>query len=65
MIECKTSSTGVGLAVAVADAAQETKDAAHYVTRLEGGSGAVREAIELILKAQNRWDELAAQVITR
>src|SRR5437660_2713904 len=47
----------VGLAVAVADAAQETKDAAHYVSRLEGGTGAVRELIEIILKAQDRWEE--------
>ncbi len=52
----------VGLAVAVADAAQETKDAAHYVTKLEGGAGAVRELIEIILKAQNRWDELVGRV---
>ena len=46
------------LAVAVADAAEETKSHAHYVTRAVGGDGAVRETIELILKAQNRWDEL-------
>jgi len=52
----------VGLAVAVADAAQDTKDAAHYITKLEGGAGGVREVIELILKAQNRWDELVGQV---
>jgi len=54
----------VGLAVAVADAAPDTKDAAHHVTNLAGGAGAVREVIELILKAQNRWDELVAQVAT-
>jgi len=54
----------VGLAVAVADAAEDTKAAAHYVTTLAGGQGAVREMIELILKAQNRWDELVAQVTT-
>ena len=47
-----------GLAVAVADATQDTLDAAHYVTRLPGGFGAVREVCELILKAQGRWDEL-------
>jgi 3-deoxy-D-manno-octulosonate 8-phosphate phosphatase (KDO 8-P phosphatase) len=52
----------VGFAVAVADAASDTKAAAHYVTSLAGGRGAVREIIELILKAQNRWDELVAQV---
>jgi 3-deoxy-D-manno-octulosonate 8-phosphate phosphatase (KDO 8-P phosphatase) len=47
-----------GLAVAVADATPDTRDAAHYVTRLNGGHGAVREVCELILKAQGRWDEL-------
>jgi 3-deoxy-D-manno-octulosonate 8-phosphate phosphatase (KDO 8-P phosphatase) len=52
----------VGLAVAVADAGAETKAAAHYITTLAGGAGAVREVIELILKAQDRWDELVAQV---
>jgi len=46
------------LAVAVADATPDTRDAAHYVTRLPGGRGAVREVCELILKAQGRWDEL-------
>lgn len=55
----------VGLAVAVADAAEDTKAAAHYVTKLIGGKAAVREVIELILKAQGRWDELAEQVVTR
>jgi 3-deoxy-D-manno-octulosonate 8-phosphate phosphatase (KDO 8-P phosphatase) len=47
-----------GFAVAVADAVPETKEAAHYVTDLPGGFGAVREVCELILKAQGRWDEL-------
>lgn len=49
-----------GLAVAVADAVNETQTAAQYVTRAKGGRGAVREVIELILKSQNRWDELVA-----
>lgn len=48
----------VGLAIAVADAARETKEAAHYVTEMNGGEGAVREVCELILKSQNRWPEL-------
>jgi 3-deoxy-D-manno-octulosonate 8-phosphate phosphatase (KDO 8-P phosphatase) len=48
----------VGLSVAVADAVEETKQAAHYVTKLKGGRGAVREVTELILKAQGRWEEL-------
>jgi 3-deoxy-D-manno-octulosonate 8-phosphate phosphatase (KDO 8-P phosphatase) len=47
-----------GLGVAVADASRETREHAHYVTTLAGGYGAVREVIELILKAQNRWSEL-------
>jgi 3-deoxy-D-manno-octulosonate 8-phosphate phosphatase (KDO 8-P phosphatase) len=47
-----------GLAVAVADATPDTRAAAHYITRLPGGFGAVREVCELILKAQGRWDEL-------
>ena len=42
----------VGLAVAVADAAPECRAAAHYVTHLPGGFGAVREVAELILKAR-------------
>jgi len=47
-----------GLGVAVADACAELREAAHYVTTLPGGSGAVRETIELILKAQSRWEDL-------
>ena len=48
----------VALAVAVADAVPETKQAAHYVTGLKGGHGAVREVCDLILKAQGKWDEV-------
>ena len=48
----------VGLGVAVADAATEVRTSAHYVTKLPGGSGAVREAIEFILKAKQRWGDL-------
>lgn len=47
-----------GLGIAVADAAAETLEHAHYVTNAAGGFGAVREVIELILKSQARWDEL-------
>lgn len=50
-----------GLGVAVADAALETREHAHYVTSAAGGFGAVREVIELILRAQGRWDELLAR----
>lgn len=44
-----------GLAIAVPGAVDEVRAAAHYVTRRPGGQGAVREAIELLLKSQNRW----------
>jgi YrbI family 3-deoxy-D-manno-octulosonate 8-phosphate phosphatase len=50
----------VGLAVAVADAVPEVKDAAHLVTVNPGGRGAVREVTDLILKAQDAWEELLA-----
>ena len=39
-------------------AVEETRQAAHYVTELKGGRGAVREVTDLILKAQGRWQEL-------
>lgn len=52
-----------GLAVAVADAADEAKVNAHFVTSAAGGNGAVRETVELILKAQNRWDELVQRYL--
>jgi 3-deoxy-D-manno-octulosonate 8-phosphate phosphatase (KDO 8-P phosphatase) len=48
----------VGLAAAVADAAPEVRAAAHWVTSLPGGRGAVREVCDLLLKAQGRWEEL-------
>ncbi|HEX8284435.1 MAG TPA: HAD hydrolase family protein [Pyrinomonadaceae bacterium] len=46
------------LGVAVADATPDTLAAAHHVTRLPGGAGAVREVCELILKSQGLWDDL-------
>ena len=52
-----------GLAVAVADAVAEVKQVSHLVTARPGGRGAVREVIELILKAQGKWDELMARYI--
>ena len=48
----------VGLAIATANARPEVKHIAHYVTAAKGGQGAVRETIELILKAQGRWQEI-------
>ena len=51
----------VGLAVAVGDAVPEVKQAAHYTTRASGGDGAVREAVELILKSKGIWQEMIDQ----
>ena len=52
------------VAVAVADAVDEAKQYAHYVTAKPGGRGAVREVIELILKAQGKWDEVISRYVT-
>ena len=48
----------VGLALAPANARPEVKRAAHFVTAAAGGSGAVREVIEMLLRAQGRWAEI-------
>ncbi len=47
--------TRAGFAVAVGDAVPEAKAAAHVTTQADGGRGAVREAVELILHAQGKW----------
>jgi 3-deoxy-D-manno-octulosonate 8-phosphate phosphatase (KDO 8-P phosphatase) len=52
-----------GLAVAVADAVVEVKRVAHYITTVPGGEGAVREVVELILKAQGKWKKAIPQAI--
>jgi 3-deoxy-D-manno-octulosonate 8-phosphate phosphatase (KDO 8-P phosphatase) len=46
----------VGLAIAAANARPEVKQEAHWTTHHVGGSGAVRDAVELILDAQGLWD---------
>jgi len=45
----------VGLALAPANAVAEVKRAAHWVARRRGGDGAVREAVEMLLKARRAW----------
>jgi YrbI family 3-deoxy-D-manno-octulosonate 8-phosphate phosphatase len=47
----------VGLAVAVADASIEVRDAAKWVMTARGGRGAVRELVERLLKAKGRWED--------
>lgn len=49
-----------GVAVAVANAIDEAKAMAHYVTRRPGGHGAVREIVHMILKAQGKWNAILA-----
>lgn len=48
----------VGIGIATANAREEVKNAAHCVTSAPGGSGAVREVIEMILKAKGIWPEI-------
>jgi len=48
----------VGYPVAVADAADEVKEIAKYITKKPGGRGAVRETIDMVLKAQNKYNSL-------
>ncbi len=51
----------VGLAAVPADAAEDARASAHWVSTLPGGRGAVREFLELILKAQDRWEPLVGE----
>lgn len=48
----------VGFAVSVPGGVDEAKGVAHYITKKEGGRGAVREICEIILNAQGKWQEV-------
>ena len=48
----------VGLSAAPADATREVRQHVHWVSRFPGGRGAVRELIELMLRAHRRWDDV-------
>jgi 3-deoxy-D-manno-octulosonate 8-phosphate phosphatase (KDO 8-P phosphatase) len=50
-----------GLAIAVANARREVKQEAHYVTAHSGGDGALRDAVEYILKAQGKWKRVVSE----
>jgi 3-deoxy-D-manno-octulosonate 8-phosphate phosphatase (KDO 8-P phosphatase) len=52
-----------GLAIAVKNARAEVKQEAHYVTAHAGGDGALRDAVEFILKAQGRWKRVVEDYI--
>ncbi len=47
-----------GLAIAVPNAREEVKDEAHFITDRDGGQGAARDAVEYILRAQGRLEEV-------
>jgi len=47
-----------GLKVAVADAADDVKKIADYITKKDGGKGAIREIAEMILKSQGKWEKI-------
>ncbi|MBI4850822.1 MAG: HAD hydrolase family protein [Acidobacteria bacterium] len=53
----------VGLAIAVKTSVKELKAVANLVTKRKGGKGAVREAIEFILKAQGNWEKTIAKYL--
>jgi 3-deoxy-D-manno-octulosonate 8-phosphate phosphatase (KDO 8-P phosphatase) len=50
-----------GLSAAPADAVDEVRARVDWVSQAPGGRGAVRELIELVLRAQQRWDEIGQQ----
>jgi 3-deoxy-D-manno-octulosonate 8-phosphate phosphatase (KDO 8-P phosphatase) len=50
----------VGLSAAPADAAPEVRERVDWVSKADGGRGAARELIELVLRAQARWDTVTA-----
>lgn len=52
-----------GFAATVSNGCPEALKVAHYVTKAEGGHGAVREIIELVLKTQDRWNEVVGPYI--
>jgi 3-deoxy-D-manno-octulosonate 8-phosphate phosphatase (KDO 8-P phosphatase) len=52
-----------GFAIAVANARDEVKKEAHYITPHAGGEGALRDATEYILKAQGKWKRVVSEYI--
>jgi 3-deoxy-D-manno-octulosonate 8-phosphate phosphatase (KDO 8-P phosphatase) len=52
-----------GLAVCVAGGAPELAAVSHFITTRRPGHGAAREVVELILKAQGRWEEAVPRAL--
>jgi len=55
--------TRVGLSAAPADAAAEVLSRVQWASTVPGGRGAVRQFIEMILRAQNRWDTVLREYV--
>ena len=55
----------VGLSAAPADAATEVRERVDWVSTAAGGRGAARELVELVLRAQQRWDDVLRQHLPR
>jgi 3-deoxy-D-manno-octulosonate 8-phosphate phosphatase (KDO 8-P phosphatase) len=55
----------VGLSAAPADAAAEVRERVDWVSEEGGGRGAVRELIEMVLRAQRRWDDVLRQYVSQ
>jgi len=55
----------VGLSAAPADAAAEVRERVDWVSAQGGGRGAVRELIEMVLRAQRRWDDVLRQYVSQ
>ena len=53
----------VGLSACPADAVVEVRDRVNYICKSEGGRGAVRELIEMIFKAQDKWEKIVDEMI--
>jgi 3-deoxy-D-manno-octulosonate 8-phosphate phosphatase (KDO 8-P phosphatase) len=54
----------VGLAAAPASARPEVRAAAHFVSELDGGRGAVRDVVDLVLRARGDWDTVTERYFT-
>ena len=55
----------VGLSAAPADAVPEVRARVHWVSAYPGGRGAVRELVELVLRAQGKWDRVVHTFLTK
>jgi 3-deoxy-D-manno-octulosonate 8-phosphate phosphatase (KDO 8-P phosphatase) len=54
----------VGLAAAPADAVADVRARVHWVSAATGGDGAARALIEIVLRAQDKWDPLVGEYLS-